>query len=52
MLEIIQFLIDHPDVLYKLQEGTVSLIGADEEETKAILEVFFDVQDTGQVYFW
>lgn len=52
MLEIIQFLMENQDVLQKLQEGMVSLIGVNADETKAILEVFFDVQNTVKDYYW
>ncbi|MFC4183483.1 competence pheromone ComX [Saccharococcus caldoxylosilyticus] len=40
MQEIIRFLVEHPEVIEKLQNGTVSLIGLSELEVKAIVEVF------------
>ncbi|GGK28666.1 hypothetical protein GCM10010965_21870 [Caldalkalibacillus thermarum] len=40
MHEIIQFLIQHPEILEKLKNGSTCLIGLNEEEIKAIIEVF------------
>lgn len=38
--QIIEYLIQNPDVIEKVKEGTVSLIGLSETEQQAILEVF------------
>ncbi|GLH65461.1 MULTISPECIES: competence pheromone ComX [Bacillaceae] len=40
MQEMIRFLVEHPEVIGKLQNGTVSLIGLSELEVKAVVKVF------------
>jgi len=52
MQEIIQFLVNNPDVLVKVKEGTASLIGVNAEEVKAILDVFFGGSITPKAYYW
>lgn len=52
MQEIIQYLVNNPDVLNKVSEGTVSLLGVSAEQLKAILQVFFDGQVAPKAYFW
>lgn len=52
MQEVIQYLINNPDILNKLSEGTVSLLGVSTEQLKAILQVFFDGQVTPKAYYW
>lgn len=39
LADIINFLLNNPDVLEKVQEGTASLIGLSETEQRAILDV-------------
>lgn len=52
MQDIIQFLINNADVLSKVKEGSVSLIGVSPEELRAILEVFFDENIAPMAYYW
>jgi competence protein ComX len=39
MQEMIRFLMENPEVIEKLQKGTVSLIGLSELQVKAIVKV-------------
>lgn len=52
MQEIVQFLVENVDVLLKVKEGTASLIGVSSDETKAILDVFFNNKITPSAYYW
>ena len=52
MQEIIQFLISNEEVLNKVKDGTVSLIGVNAEEVKAILEIFSDGVALPKAYLW
>jgi competence protein ComX len=45
MQEMIRFLMEHPEVIEKLQNGTVNLIGLSELEVKAIVKVFSESVD-------
>ncbi|KYD18578.1 competence pheromone ComX [Saccharococcus caldoxylosilyticus] len=40
MQEMIRFLVEYPEVIEKLQNGTVSLIGLSDLEVKAVIKVF------------
>ncbi|MBB6177237.1 MULTISPECIES: competence pheromone ComX [Anoxybacillus] len=40
MQQIIRFLVEHPEIVEKLQNGTVSLIGLSELEGKAVIKAF------------
>ncbi|MED3764597.1 competence pheromone ComX [Ureibacillus terrenus] len=40
MQEIIRYLMNNPEMLEKLKNGTVSLAGLDEVEAQAIIKVF------------
>jgi competence protein ComX len=46
MEKVISFLIENPKVLFKLQEGTASLLGVSAEEVFAIIEVFGKANDS------
>ncbi|MDF2947951.1 MAG: competence pheromone ComX [Bacillales bacterium] len=46
MDKVISFLIENPEVLSKLKEGTVSLLGVSAEEIFAIIEVFGKANDS------
>jgi competence protein ComX len=50
MQEIIRFLVEHPEVVEKLQNGTLSLIGLNELEVKAIVKVFSE--STNPLGYW
>lgn len=52
MQEIIQFLISNEEVLNKVKDGTVSLIGVNAEEVKAILEILSDGVSLPKAYLW
>ncbi|KAA9020505.1 competence pheromone ComX [Niallia endozanthoxylica] len=52
MQDIIQFLINNADVLVKVKEGTASLVGVNDEELKAIFEVFFGERISPMAYYW
>lgn len=52
MQEVIQYLINNGDVLNNVKEGTVSLLGVNVEEVKAILEVFFNGEIAPKAYYW
>lgn len=51
MQEIIQFLVNNPDVLGKVKEGTASLVGVNGEELKAILDVIFGDAVSPKAYY-
>ncbi|MDF2606246.1 MAG: competence pheromone ComX [Bacillales bacterium] len=46
MEKVISFLIENPEVLFKLKEGTASLLGVSAEEVFAIIEVFSAANDS------
>jgi competence protein ComX len=50
MQEMIRFLVEHPEVIEKLQNGTVSLIGLSELEVKAVVKVFSE--STNPLGYW
>lgn len=52
MLDVIQFLVNNPEVLNQVKNGTASLIGVNPEQTKAILDVFLEQQIVPKVYYW
>ncbi|WP_262382997.1 competence pheromone ComX [Bacillus infantis] len=52
MQEIIQFLVSNSEILHKVKEGTVCLIGVSSEELKAIMEVFLEEKITPKAYYW
>ena len=52
MQEVILYLINNLDTISKIKEGTVSLIGVDPEELKAILEVLTGEDITPSMYYW
>lgn len=52
MQEVIQYLFSNLDILSKVIEGTVSLIGVNLEELKAILEVLTGKDVTPSMYYW
>ncbi|MBE1555111.1 competence pheromone ComX [Sporosarcina limicola] len=52
MQEVIQFLVNNSDVVEKVKEGKASLLGVNAEESKAILEIFFEGQVTPNYYYW
>ncbi|MBU7591438.1 competence pheromone ComX [Metabacillus halosaccharovorans] len=47
---IINYLIENPDILEKVKNGTASLLGVTEDEKSAILTSFNDLNL--QSYFW
>ncbi len=52
MQEVVEYLLENPDVLFMVKEGTASLIGVSSEELKAILEVFFGESILPKSYYW
>ncbi|CUA78770.1 competence pheromone ComX [Anoxybacillus suryakundensis] len=50
MQQIIRFLVEHPEIIEKLQNGTVSLIGLSEVEGKAVIKVFSE--STTPLGYW
>lgn len=53
MQRMIQYLINHDDVLSKVKEGKASLVGVSSEEQKAIFEVFSEQHaNLGSYYYW
>ncbi|MFS0647060.1 competence pheromone ComX [Siminovitchia sp. 179-K 8D1 HS] len=52
MQEVVQYLINNPDVLIKVKEGSASLIGVNEEQLTAIMDVFFGKSIAPKAYFW
>ena len=52
MKEIIEFLVHNPDVLEKVKEGTVSLIGLKGEEVLSILEAFGQNTSNLKAMYW
>jgi competence protein ComX len=47
---VIKFLIDNPDILQKVKEGTASLLRVTEEEKDAIIASFSEIKLYS--YFW
>ncbi|WP_071396585.1 competence pheromone ComX [Bacillus tuaregi] len=52
MQEVVQYLLSNAEILEKLKEGTVSLIGVNAEELRAILEVFVEGSIVPKVEYW
>lgn len=50
MESLISFLIENPEVIKKVNEGTVSLLGVTEEEKEAIIASFKEIKFYS--YFW
>ncbi|WP_445613435.1 competence pheromone ComX [Geobacillus sp. YF-1] len=48
--EIIRFLVEHREIIEKLHNGTVSLIGLSELEVKAVIRVFSE--STEPLGYW
>ncbi|MHB8072572.1 competence pheromone ComX [Desulfosporosinus fructosivorans] len=54
MQNVVEYLMQNPDVREKVQEGTASLIGLTEMEQKAVLDVFESSGSTSisPLVFW
>lgn len=52
MQEVINFLIGNPDVLEKLKNGTVSLLGVSFDEVKVIIDVLTGDSSIIKAGYW
>ncbi|MBD8007621.1 competence pheromone ComX [Bacillus norwichensis] len=52
MLEMVQYLLNSPDVLVKVKEGTASLIGVNEDQLKAIMDAFSGENISPKIRYW
>ncbi|WP_078552572.1 competence pheromone ComX [Bacillus alkalicellulosilyticus] len=52
MQEIIEFLIQNPDVVEKVKNGTASLLHVGDEEVKSILSVLLNNANELRVEMW
>ncbi|MBM7714786.1 competence pheromone ComX [Siminovitchia sp. FSL H7-0308] len=52
MIEMVQYLLNNPDILVKVKEGSASLIGVNEEQLTAIKDVFFGESIVPKARFW
>lgn len=49
---VVEYLIQNPDVKEKVKEGTASLIGLTEMEKKAVLDVFENSGSISPLLYW
>lgn len=52
MQKLVQYLVNNPDVLVKVEEGNASLIGVDSGDVNAILEAFTAEKLIPKAYYW
>ena len=49
---VVEYLIQNPDVKEKVKEGTASLIGLTKTEQKAVLDVFENLGTSSPLVYW
>ncbi|HEY8892655.1 MAG TPA: competence pheromone ComX [Clostridium sp.] len=49
---VVEYLIQNPDVKEKVKEGTASLIGLTKMEQKAVLDVFVSSNNISPLLYW
>ncbi|MFC0270995.1 competence pheromone ComX [Metabacillus herbersteinensis] len=52
MQEIVNFLIENPDVLEKVVSGEASLLGVELDEVLGLVEGFLNGSKTTNLYWW
>ncbi|PYZ98740.1 competence pheromone ComX [Alteribacter lacisalsi] len=53
MKEVVQFLLENPDLVEKVKNGTVTLIGVSKSEAEAIISVLHNKESlSGSSHYW
>ncbi|MGD6817370.1 competence pheromone ComX [Metabacillus sp. 84] len=52
MQDIVQYLLDNPDVVEKAMNGEVSILGVSLEELPSLIEGLFNATKTVAHYWW